>query len=461
MGVAVSSSCLARAVATRGQLGVVSSSALDAVLVRKLQLGDPTGEIAEAFAAFPIAEIAGRVWDRYFVAGGIPKGKAFKSKPLPSISPSGFLNELIVLANFAEVWLAKKGHSGLIGINLLEKIQLPTLPSLYGAMLAGVDYVLMGAGIPRTIPGVLDRLSRGEDVELEIQAKDATGLSPRPEFWSRFKPLRPEELHRPHFLAIVASASLAQILARKCSPGADGFVIEGHTAGGHNAPPRGQLQLSETGEPVYGERDVPELEKFRELGLPFWLAGSFGTHEGLVDALAKGARGIQVGTAFAFCRESGIRDDLKDQVVRRSITGETAVFTDPKASPTGFPFKVLSVPKTLSEPTVARARKRVCDLGYLREAYVLADGSLGYRCPGEPVEDFVRKGGDPTETVGRLCVCNGLMATIGLGQIHKGQAEPALVTAGDDVQNLQRFLKPGAESYSADDVLDVLLKVEK
>ena len=30
---------------------------------------------------------------------------------------------------------------------------------LYGAMLAGVDYVLMGAGIPRTIPGILDSLA--------------------------------------------------------------------------------------------------------------------------------------------------------------------------------------------------------------------------------------------------------------------------------------------------------------
>lgn len=40
----------------------------------------------------------------------------------------------------------------MVGLNLLEKIQIPTLPSLYGAMLAGVDYILMGAGFPDAFP---------------------------------------------------------------------------------------------------------------------------------------------------------------------------------------------------------------------------------------------------------------------------------------------------------------------
>ena len=37
---------------------------------------------------------------------------------------------------------------------------MPHLASIYGAMLAGVGYVLMGAGIPLHIPGVLDALRR-------------------------------------------------------------------------------------------------------------------------------------------------------------------------------------------------------------------------------------------------------------------------------------------------------------
>ena len=58
------------------------------------------------------------------------------------------LAELCLVANFVEVYLAREGHDHPVGINYLEKIQPPHLPSIYGAMLAGVSYVLMGAGIP-------------------------------------------------------------------------------------------------------------------------------------------------------------------------------------------------------------------------------------------------------------------------------------------------------------------------
>ena len=62
-------------------------------------------------------------------------------------------------------------------------------------------------------------------------------------------------LLRPRFLAIIASNALATTLTKKANGKVDGFVIEGPIAGGHNAPPRGKLQLDQTGEPVYGERD--------------------------------------------------------------------------------------------------------------------------------------------------------------------------------------------------------------
>jgi len=49
--------------------------------------------------------------------------------------------DLLIVANFAEVFLAKEEHGASIGISFMEKIQLPLLPSLFGALLAGVDYV--------------------------------------------------------------------------------------------------------------------------------------------------------------------------------------------------------------------------------------------------------------------------------------------------------------------------------
>ena len=58
MGVAVSSWRLARAVSLRGQLGVVSGTAIDSVFVRRLQDGDPGGHVRRAMAAFPMPGVA-------------------------------------------------------------------------------------------------------------------------------------------------------------------------------------------------------------------------------------------------------------------------------------------------------------------------------------------------------------------------------------------------------------------
>jgi nitronate monooxygenase len=460
MGVAVSGWPLARAVSRLGQLGVVSGTALAVVLARRLQLGDPGGELRHALNQFPFPRMAARVLADYFVPGGKPARAPFKLTPMPTLRPRAELVELTVVANFVEVFLAKEGHEGAVGVNFLEKIQLPTLPSLFGAMLAGVDYILMGAGIPRAIPGALDLFARGQAASLPV---DVEGALPDEKQSTNFDPQTvcgeaPQELKRPLFLGIVASATLAIALARKASGRVDGFVVEGPTAGGHNAPPRGALQLTSDGQPLYGLRDVPELDKIRALGLPFWLAGGFG-HPGKLDqARQLGAAGIQVGTPFAFCEESGIAPELKRQAVALSRLGQARVFTDPLASPTGFPFKVAEIAESLSNQSNYLQRRRICDLGYLRHLYRKPDGTIGYRCPAEPIEQYVRKGGTAEQTVGRKCVCNGLPATVGIPQMRAdGAEELPFVTAGDDLIHIAQFLQPGSDTYTAADVLRQLL----
>jgi len=461
MGVAVSSWQLARAISSLGQLGVVSGTALGVVIARRLQLGDPDGEIRRALAKFPYPEVARRVLAENFIPGGKAPTAPFKLTAMPTVHSRASIVELTVVSNFAEVFLAKEGHNGPVGINYLEKIQLPTLASIYGAMLAGVDYILMGAGIPRAIPGVLDLFAKGEPASLRL---DVEGAVAGEEHHSHFDPRQfcgapPPQLKRPFFLGIVASATLAMTLAKKASGHVDGFIVEGPTAGGHNAPPRGPLHLSSGGEPIYGPRDVPELEKIRALGLPFWLAGGYGKEGKLNEALRLGAAGVQVGTPFAFCEESGLRPEIKRQVVSLSRSGQARVFTDPVASPTGFPFKVAQLDGTLSDPALYNGRPRICDLGYLRHLYRRADGSVGYRCPAEPVENYLMKGGAEEDTVGRKCVCNGLASTVGLAQIRPGAPEEyPLVTVGDDIEDVARFLEPSADSYTAADVVRILLK---
>jgi hypothetical protein len=59
---------------------------------------------------------------------------------------------------------------------------------------------------------------------------------------------------------------------------------------------------------------------------------------------------------------------------------------------------------------------------------------------------------------GKKCICNGLMATIGLGQTQKsGYREKPLVTSGDDLFRIASFLKGDKLSYKASEVIDWLL----
>ena len=130
------------------------------------------------------------------------------------------------------------------------------------------------------------------------------------------------------------------------------------------------------------------------------------------------------------------------------------------ASPTGFPFKVADPERTLSDTDAYEERPRLCDLGYLRRAYIRADGTLDYRCPSEPVDDYLRKGGRAEDTVGRKCLCNALVTNIGLGQRRAdGYEELPMLTAGDDIACVRPFITPERLSYRARDVVESLLPV--
>ena len=460
MGVGVSSWPLARAVSRKGQLGVVSGVALDVVHARRLNDGDPGGHLRRTYERFVRPDVVERVLRRYYRPNGRAPGTRYLTVPAHRLDPPSSLVDLTVLANFAEVSLAKEGHDGLVGINYLEKIQLPTLYALYGAMLAGVDAVLMGAGIPKEIPHVLDLLAAGQPATYRISV---AGAAPDDERLTRFDPAEfvgetpATPLVRPLFLAVIASNTLASFLAKSVHGRPDGFIVEGPIAGGHNAPPRSTLVLDDEGQPVYGPRDNVDLGALATLGIPFWLAGGYGSPDRLREALAAGAAGIQVGSAFALCEESGIDPTIKHGIVKRALTGALSVHTDPRASPSGYPFKVVSVDNTVSDPEVYASRPRVCDLGVLRSAYLRSGGTIGYRCSAEPEGDYVKKGGALADTEGRKCLCNGLMATIGLGQTRQQGPEPPIVTAGDDLERAVRALVVDGGGYTASDVVDYLL----
>ena len=175
-------------------------------------------------------------------------------------------------------------------------------------------------------------------------------------------------LQRPAFLAIASLEDLVMALAESDSEAPDGFIIEHHTAGGHNANPSGPMKKDDEGQPIYGERDEPNLVIIRDLGIPFWLAGGYGSHDRLQDALAAGACGIQVGSIFALTEESGMKPstgrpssgNYAMEPMMRALV-KTTLFS------TGFSFKVAQLAGTLSEDEVYESRRRICDIGLLQQ----------------------------------------------------------------------------------------------
>lgn len=449
MGVAVSDWKLARAVSKTGQLGVVSGTAIDNVLARRLQLGDPGGDVRRALAHFPDQTAAAKIIDAYYIEGGKGADTPFETLPKFSITPSKQLLLMNIAGNFVEVFLAKEGLQNPVGINFMRKIDMALLSGLYGAMLAGVDYVMVGAGIPAEVPPAIEAFSKNQPAALKIYPSNS-----KTNFEYHFDPSQiltnlPSELKKPLFYPIIATDVLAAHLMRRPLGAIDGFIVEGPEAAGHNAPPRGAAKLSEDGQPVYGDKDRANLEKVASYGLPFWLAGGYGNKKGLQEALQLGAKGIQAGTIFAFCSDSGLSPSLRLSIINAVKGRNIKIFTDPKASPTGFPFKIVRHPGTLSDAERYGARKRICDLGYLRSPYVDEKGELVFLCEAAP--DAAQ------ENEGCMCLCNSMFANAGIAQVrNNGYRELPLVTAGEAINEIADIIKSDS-IYTAEDAVDYIL----
>ncbi|MBK6320273.1 MAG: hypothetical protein IPF51_16195 [Dehalococcoidia bacterium] len=94
-------------------------------------------DVARALNAFD-PEAASEIMDQYAVRDPSKARGRRKLPPKPEVLVNGSkatkskMTKLAVASAFVEVWLAKEGHSGPIGINVLEKVQLMHLPVLLG-----------------------------------------------------------------------------------------------------------------------------------------------------------------------------------------------------------------------------------------------------------------------------------------------------------------------------------------
>lgn len=407
MGIYISNWKLARVIAQRGGLGTVSLTGIWVILARILQDGDPGKVMRRVLAEYPNQELVGRVLAKYFQPGGRKKGEPYRYPPKVSLPLNDELAELMVLASFAEVTLARQGHRGYVGANLLEKLQPTLLPCLFGAMMAGVDYILMGAGVPNQIPRVLDQLATLQTTSYSVDVIGGVSYAQTIDPTLYLGGEEPK-LKKPGFLPIVSSNTLAEMMVHKVG-GIAGLIVEcPRTAGGHNAPPRRR-------QPEYGPLDDFDLEAAKALGVPLFKAGGQGYVGAVKQAVEEGWDGIQVGSCFALARESGIKPSLRRRLEDQARAGKLLVVQDAEVSPSGYRFMVVKLPGTLGDLEVRAAQTRRCTVGALASP-VWYQGEIVMRCAAEPEKRYRSLGGDPDKLAGKACLCEGLCSTTRYGQ---------------------------------------------
>src|SRR5690349_13929100 len=112
MGVAISDYKLANAVSQNPDcLGVVSGTGLAMVLIGRLMQGDPDGATRRALSHFPFQAPVQYILDKYYIEGGMAPNTPYIRPTMWNTRPPKSLNELTVIANFVEIFLAKEGHN--------------------------------------------------------------------------------------------------------------------------------------------------------------------------------------------------------------------------------------------------------------------------------------------------------------------------------------------------------------
>jgi len=176
----------------------------------------------------------------------------------------------------------------------------------------------------------------------------------------------------------------------------------------------------------------------------------------LAEALRLGAAGLQVGHRLP---------SAKNPRPARAQTGspppeppwQAGVFTDPLASPAGFPFKVAQIAQTLSDPalyeTVPDMRPRLLAPPLPQDRWLRSATAVPpSRCRIPPQRRRPRGYTRPQMR------CNGLPTTWAWARSGPNR-EPNCRWSlpGDDLALIAQFLTPGRDSYSAAYVLRQLL----
>ena len=328
MGVGVSLHPLARAVAREGGLGIVSSACLDRLVSKR------TGKKVNSYEAA-----------------------------------------------YEEVSLSK-AENGFAGINIMAALVRDYNDSVKGALDAGADAIISGAGLPLSLPA--------------IQPPKDTALIP-----------------------IVSSARALEIICKKWEKlgyRPDAVVLEGPLAGGHLGFRIDQVEL----ESNRLENLLPSVKEMAmKCGdIPVIVAGGIYTYDDIIRFMDSGADGVQMGTRFLATEESSATDDYKQAVVR--AREEDIVVAHRPGSPCGLPFRVIKQ-SPMYQSSLKRLRKPKCDKGYV----LMKDAEGKFTvCPAKQ------------DNENYFCICNGLLSSGG----YNTNEEEALYTVGSNAARVEKII---------------------
>ncbi|HDY70827.1 MAG TPA: nitronate monooxygenase [Nitrospirae bacterium] len=284
-------------------------------------------------------------------------------------------------ATYAEISLAKS-KGGVAGINIMVALARDYKDSVRGAVDAGADMIISGAGLPLSLPS--------------IARSKHTALIP-----------------------IVSSARALNIICKKWQRQGylpDAAVLEGPLAGGHLGFHMDQINLEEN----RLENLLPPVKDMaKKFGdFPIIVAGGIYTNADIKRFLDLGADGVQMGTRFLATVESSATPEYKDAVI--SADQEDIIVTGKPGSPCGLPFRVIKHSPMYQE-SLNGGRPPKCNKGFV----LLKDEEGKYtRCPAK--EDYKSY----------FCICNGLLSSAG----YNPDKEKPLYTVGTNAYLVNRIV---------------------
>lgn len=200
-----------------------------------------------------------------------------------------------------EIAKARKiANGGILGVNIMVATRRYE-DYVKAAVAAGIDLIISGAGLPMTLPALVE----GTSTKIAPIISSVKSLSVITKYWMK-----------------------------KYSRKPDMVVIEGPEAGGHLGFSREELD-NYTRE-SYDEEIKAILSITKEMEVPTVVAGGVYTREDMEHYLAMGASGVQLATRFVTTKECDASDAYKQAYINAKKEDIEIV-----SSPVGMPGRAI------------------------------------------------------------------------------------------------------------------------